>query len=141
MLKFLSLILFLVTAFTFLSFSSSKVEPKIEYQQKGWKILGQSTVKEGLERDEIRVNEKKGTFSQLKFKVKRAPVEMTKMVVMFEKGGKQVLWPKKNFEAGSWSKVFNIEGGKKAIKKVVFYYSKKNPEDEESVVELWGRQK
>ena len=62
-------------------------------------------------------------------------------IVMFEKGGKQVLWPKKNFEAGSWSKVFNIEGGKKAIKKVVIYYSKKNPEDEESVVELWGRQK
>lgn len=127
----------LIIGILIIGFSSSDV---MAQDNKGWKILGQTTVSEGVDRTQIMINAKKGTFRQIKVQVKKASVQIERLILHFEKNEKQVVWLKNNFEEGSWSKVVNVKGGKRAIKKVVFWYSKSDSGDKKPVVFLWGRQ-
>ena len=108
--------------------------------KKGWKVLGQTIVSEGVDRTQLMINAKKGTFRQIRVQVKKAPVEIERLILHFDSNEKQVVWLKDNYEEGSWSRVVNVKGGKRAIKKVVFWYSGSDSGDEKPVVFLWGRQ-
>ena len=127
----------LIAGILLIGFFSSDVMAE---EKKGWKVLGQTTVSEGVDRTQIMINAKKGTFRQIKLQVKKASVEIERLILHFEKDEKQVVWLKHDFKEGSWSKVVNVKGGKRAIKKVVFWFSQSDLGDEKPVVYLWGRQ-
>ena len=120
-----------------IGFASSDV---MADDKKGWKVLGQTIVSEGVDRTQLMINAKKGTFRQIRVQVKKAPVEIERLILHFDGNEKQVVWLKDNYEEGSWSRVVNVKGGKRAIKKVVFWYSGSDSGDEKPVVFLWGRQ-
>ena len=127
----------LIVGILLFGFSSSDVMAE---EKKGWKVLGQTIVNEGVNRTQIQINAKKGTFRQIRVQVKKAPVEIERLILHFDDKEKQVVWLKRNYEEGSWSRVVNVKGGKRAIKRVVFWYSGSVSGDEKPVVFLWGRQ-
>ena len=126
-----------IAGFLFLTLFSSDL---MAQEKTGWKVLGLSTVNKELDRGQITVKAKKGKFRQLKIQVKKAPVHMEKMIVHFNKDEKQVVWFKRSFEEGDWSRVIQVKGGKRVIDRVVLWGSKKDSANEESKVFLWGRQ-
>lgn len=105
----------------------------------GWRLLGSKTVKAGLDRDVIKVTASRGVFKKLKIRVKGAPIYMQKMVVHYGNGTTQSLAIRKNIAQGSESRVMDLPGKNRAIKKIVFWYEKGNWTTKKPVVTLWGR--
>ena len=104
-----------------------------------WELLGVRKVNYALDHDEIVVTRAEGAFTGLQIKVKRGPVNMHRIVVHFGNGEKEEFELRENFRAGSESRVIDLPGNKRVIKKVDFLYDTKNLSDRKGVVELWGK--
>ena len=105
----------------------------------GWEKLGTRQVNFKADRDEITVTGREGAFTSLKIKVKNAPINITKMIVHFRNGQKQDIAIRQNIPAGGESRVIDLKGKKRIIKKVVFYYDTKNRARRRATVELFGK--
>jgi len=112
----------------------------LQSPKSGWKVLGITTVKAGLDRDEVKVKIGQGQLGSLKIKVKGAPIEMRRIQVYFRNGEKQEIKTRKNFTKGSESRAMDLKGDKRLIKKVVFWYNKKKLSGKKPVVVLLGKE-
>ncbi len=104
-----------------------------------WELLGARNVNYALDRDEIVVTRAEGFFTAIQIKVKRGPVNMHRLVIHYGNGEKEEIELRENFRAGSNSRVIDLPGNKRVIKKVDFLYDTKNLANRKGVVELWGR--
>lgn len=104
-----------------------------------WELLGSRLVKYGLDHDAIMVTGAEGLFTAIKIKVKRGPVNMHRLVVHYGNGERDEIDLRNNFRAGSASRVIDLPGNKRVIRKVDFWYDTKNLARRKAVVELWGR--
>ncbi len=104
-----------------------------------WELLGVRQVNYAVEHDEIVVTRAEGLFTALQIKVKRGPVNMHRIVVHYGNGERDEIELRENFRAGSESRVIDLPGNKRIIKKVDFLYDTKNLANRKGVVELWGR--
>lgn len=123
------LFLFALAALFFLSFKDAGP----------WELLGARKINYGLDRDEIVVTRAEGVFTAIQLRIKRAPVNMHKLVVHYGNGETDEIELRNNFAAGSESRVIDLNGNRRVIKKVVFVYDTKNIAERKGVVELWGR--
>lgn len=134
--NFKNIMLLLVLGLVMQSFTL----PSVHAEKLGkWKILGITTVKKALDRDEVKVKIAQGRLGSIKIKVKGAPLEMKRFEVHFRNGQKQTIKIRKNFSKDSESRVINLKGNKRLIKKVVFWYSKKRFIGKVPVVILMGK--
>ncbi len=104
-----------------------------------WKLLGITTVKEQVDRDEVIIGGKKGMFSHLKIKVRNAPLEMKKMFIHYGNGEIQDVWLRPDFAAGTESRAIKLKGDRRFVKKVVFWYKKSRWVGKKPVVALIGK--
>ena len=132
---FLSICLFLSFGFS-LTAATLPVQPA---DLGGWEKLGQRKVNYKVDRDEIFVTAKDGRFTKVKIHVKHAPINMRKMVVHFGNGETQNVQLRNKIPAGGESRVIDLKGGKRVIKKVVFWYDTKNYGPKRAILELHGR--
>ena len=109
-------------------------------QESGWRLLGKTTVQEKLDRDEIKILQKKGEVNKLKIKVKKAAIEMKKVEVHYSTGDRQELKVRKIFGKNSESEEISLEKGKGEIKKVIFWYAKKRWKGPKPFVILMGKE-
>lgn len=121
-----------------MSFQTSTVTAEDE-ASRPWELLGVKKVNYGLDRDEIDVTAQEGFFTGLKLKVKRSPINMHKLAVHYGNGEVQEIELRENFRAGTESRVLDLPGNKRVIRKVVIWYDTKNLARGKGVVELWGR--
>lgn len=103
-----------------------------------WDLLGTRTVKWTMDHDEIVVTGFEGKFDALKVKVLHGALNMHKMVVHFGNGGTQEVELRNNFKAGSESRVIDLTGDDRVIRKVDFWYDTKT-RSKKSVLQLWGK--
>ncbi len=108
-------------------------------QSKKWEQLGSKEVNFGLDRDEIMVTGAEGVFKSVMLKVKKAPINMYKMTIVFGDGSEQNVELKNNFRAGSQSRIIDLEGNNRVIRKVILLYDTKNYKRRKATVELWGK--
>lgn len=113
------------------------ITPAVEAAK--WELLGITTAKAGLDRDEVVVTARKGLFKKIKIKVRAAPLEMKKVYVHFGNGEIQDVAIRKHFGKGTESRSIDLEGKKRFIKKVVFWYAKKKWAGPKPVVVLLGK--
>lgn len=107
-----------------------------------WERLGERQVKWRAERDTIMVTAAEGRFTALKFKVRTADIHMLDMKVHFANGDVQDVGLRFKIAAGSESRVIDLPGNKRVIKKVVFVYKKSGgalKRLKRAFVALWGR--
>ena len=104
-----------------------------------WEKLGQKKVKHGLDRDELYVTGKEGRFTKLKFVVKGSALNMHRCVVHFANGDKKEIELRHNFAQGSTSRIIDLPGNKRVIKKIVFWYDSKNLMTGKATLAVWGR--
>jgi len=107
--------------------------------QRGWEMLGERSVNFKADKDEIMVTASEGRFSAVQIRVKRAPINMQRMVIHFGDGEEQTVELKDNFRAGGESRIIDLEGKKRVIRKVSFWYDTKGFGDHKAIVQLWGR--
>jgi hypothetical protein len=79
-------------------------------------------------------------FSQPKpFTMKFKPVNMHRLEVRYGNGEKEEVELKEQFRTGGESRVIDLPGNKRVIRKVDFVYDTKKLANRKGIVELWGR--
>lgn len=121
------------------TFTNTKTAPVLEEDQGRWVKLGQRRVDRKLDRDVIMVTAQEGRFSKLKFRVRRTGINMHKVVVHFGNGEKQEIALRRNMAANSETRVIDLRGGQRVIKKIVFWYDTKGVYRAKGILAAWGR--
>ncbi|HLP93249.1 MAG TPA: hypothetical protein VK168_04395 [Saprospiraceae bacterium] len=121
----------LAVAFAGMSFTMANFGP--------WELLGSRKIDYKVDRDEILVTRAEGVFSAIQIRVKRSPINMHKLAVHYGNGDVEEIDLRQSFRAGSVSRVIDLPGNKRIIRKVVMWYDTKNLAAGKGVVELWGK--
>ena len=105
---------------------------------KKWDFLGQRTVNFAIDKDEIPVTLREGTFKKIKLKVRKAPVHFRKVIVHYRNGTKESIELRDNIPAGGETRAIDLKGNNRVIQKVVFYYNSKVKTRRKGLVKLYG---
>lgn len=104
----------------------------------GWHKIGETTVNFQKEKDEILVVGA-DRFASIKFKVTDAPIDLKDLEVYYESGDKQDVKINMPIKMAGESRVIDLNGGERNLKKIVFVYKTlPNRKDEKAHVEIWG---
>ncbi len=104
-----------------------------------WTRLGSRRVNWSADRDAISVTAKEGRFTKLKLKVTGNGVRFRDLKVHFGNGDVQDVPLRAHIPAGGQSRVIDLPGGARVIKKVTFSYSTRGKRSRRATVVLWGR--
>lgn len=108
-------------------------------ENRPWELLGSRKIDYKLDRDEIMVTRAEGVFTAVQLRIKRSPINMHKLAIHYGNGEVDEIELRENFRAGSASRVIDLPGNRRVIRKVVLWYDTKNLSNDKGVVELWGR--
>ncbi len=104
----------------------------------GWHKIGETTVDFQRDKDEISVIGA-NKFASIKFKVTEAAIQLISLEVYYESGDNQNVAVNFPIKPQGESRVIDLNGGERSIKKVVFVYKTiANVKNEKARVELWG---
>lgn len=132
-------IMILALMCSFAGFAKAQKEKEISAAEKGtWQHIGTATVGFKTDKDVITVTGA-DTFRKLKFKVKDAKLEILDIDVIFENEGHQDVEVRSVIERGGESRVIDLKGNTRRIKRIAFVY-KTIPgfNFEKAEVTLWG---
>lgn len=105
-----------------------------------WEKLGTRRVDRALDHDVIMVTRMEGSFTKLKFIVRRSGINMHKIVIHYANGDDQVVETRHDIAKGGESRVIDLAGNKRVITKVDFWYDTKGGLlNDKAVIELWGK--
>ena len=127
--KSLSAIIFITALFSFLA-------PAKTFAQ-DWKFIGDKIAAFGVDRDVLPVRGN-DAYSQLKIRVTGAPLHLIDMDIYFENGEKMNVPIKSNFRQGQESRVIDLPGGVRQLKKIEFLYETKGFRKGKARIAVWG---
>jgi hypothetical protein len=104
-----------------------------------WERLGSRDVDFKGDRDTIEVGRSEGRFRQLQIRVKDAPIEISNMVVTFTNDQKFSPDLRHRFNEGTGSRVIDLPGERRAIRRIDFRYKSINRREGKGRVEVYGR--
>jgi len=104
-----------------------------------WVKLGSKKVNFKADKDVINVGANDGRFAKLKIVVTEGKLNMHRMVVHYGNNTKEAIELRHNFAKGSGSRVIDLKGEKRIIKKIVFWYDTKNKANKRATVTIFGR--
>jgi hypothetical protein len=103
-----------------------------------WNLIGEKKVSFLVDRDVIHVTGN-DNYRQIKLKIKDGPVHILDMDVHFENGDKFDVAIKQKFANGGESRVIDLPGGSRNIKKIEFWYETRGFAKGRGRVQVWGR--
>lgn len=104
-----------------------------------WKLLGLRKVALNTDRDVIVVGADEGTFTKIKLTVKKSGVHFKDMKVHFSNDDVFDVKIRRLIPAGGETRVIDLPGGDRNIKKVVFWYDSTEMNKKRATVRLYGR--
>lgn len=105
---------------------------------KGWHKIAEKSVDFVKDRDEVLIVGA-DRFAAIKFMVTKAPIDLQDLVVYYESGDNQEIQVRTPVLSGKESRVIELNGGERSIKKIVFVYKTlPNRKDKKAHVEIWG---
>ncbi len=117
-----SLVLF--STLLFCSFQAPEISTQQDYIIGNWDKLGTRKVSKGADRDVMVVTARQGRFKKLKIKVTDSRVHIQTIKVVYGNGNSNLVVIDKNFKPGD-SKIVDLPGKKRIIKKIIFNYHTK----------------
>ncbi|MDC8004305.1 DUF2541 family protein [Aureisphaera galaxeae] len=128
---------FIIAAFMLVGLSS--FDTPAETLVKDWVRIGTKKVDYKLDRDVMHVGLDDGRFKKLKLMVSNGNLNMHRMVVHYANGSKQEIELRHNFSRKSTSRVIDLKGNKRIIKKIVFIYDTKNASKRKAKLHVFGK--
>jgi len=108
------------------------------FAQGDWKKLGERSVGGKFDKDVIQVGADDGLFTAIQVKVEGSALEMYDIKVVFGSGEPFSPNTRLVFGKDSWTRVIDLPGDKRVIKRVEFKYGNL-PGGGNARVELWGK--
>ena len=103
-----------------------------------WEKLGSKKVSFKIDRDVIRVGANDGLFRKLKVVVTGGSINMHKMIVEYGNGEKDNIVLKHNFTRNSDTRIIDLDGRKRVIKDITFFYDTKTKSRRRATVTVLG---
>lgn len=104
-----------------------------------WFFLEDKNVSFGVDHDVIHFGNWKDDVRQIKLKVTDGPLKMYDMKIYFDNGDVQDVSLRSRFAQGSESRVIDLDGGLRHLKKIEFKYETKGFARGRARVAVWGR--
>jgi len=108
-------------------------------QKVKWEKLGTRTVDIKGDHDVIQVGVFEGSFTKVRFKVMKAPIYLKNVVIVFGNGETKKVNFNARIKPGSISKVVDLPGNKRVIKKIKLNYKSVPNGKGKAIVSAWGR--
>jgi hypothetical protein len=108
-------------------------------QAPDWRLLGTRKVNFSTERDTIVVGADEGVFKKIKLTVKKSGIHFKDMKVHFANGDIIDVELRRVIPAGGETRVIDLPGRNRIIKKVVFWYESTRKKSKRATVRLFGR--
>lgn len=105
----------------------------------GWELLGTRTVTDRIDHDVIEVTGAKGTFRRLQVHVEGRAVQFRDMKIHFANGQTQDVELREVIPAGGESRVIDVEGGDRTIRRIEFRYDAQSLGGKKAVVKVFGK--
>ena len=103
-----------------------------------WRFLADKWVNYGVDHDVILLGDLKDDFRQIKLRITDAPLRMYDMKVYFDNGDVQDVALKTLFRQGDESRVIDLNGGLRHLRKIEFWYETKGGRKGKSRIAVWG---
>jgi hypothetical protein len=110
-----NLLLIFIASITFVALSSTSAEAQ-------WTKLGQRKVNFRVDHDEMMVTAYEGTFRKLKLAVRKAPIFLHNVKIVYGNGERTNIKINKRLEKNTESRPFDLPGKKRIIRKIIFNY-------------------
>lgn len=104
-----------------------------------WVKLGERRVSDRADHDTITVASARGSFDAVKLHVREHAVRFYKVVVHYRNGSKEELELKDVIGAGNETRVIDLKGGQRVIKKIDLFYEAASVGHAGAVVAVWAR--
>jgi hypothetical protein len=104
-----------------------------------WTLLGSCKVNGRADYDEIVVTGSRGDFKAIKLFVENEGIDFDRVVVHYGNGATDKIDIKNFIPAGGETRVIDLAGGDRVIRKVVFYYKSNPATSKKGKVLLYGR--
>jgi hypothetical protein len=104
-----------------------------------WRHLGSREVNDRVDHDTINVTAARGDFRKVRLSVNNAPVRMYRMSITYGNGETQEIQLRSLIKAGGQSRVIDLEGRERVIRKVDFWYEAASLGRRKARITLWGR--
>ena len=104
----------------------------------GWHKIGKTTINFLTDRDVIKYYGA-DKFAAIQFKVIGSPIYLSDLEVYYDSGDRQNIKADISLAAGTESKHFDLNGGERNLKKIIFIYKTlSNRKDKKAHVQIWG---
>ncbi len=104
-----------------------------------WTLLGSSKVHGHRDYDEISVTASRGDFKAIKLFVENEGIDFDRVMVHYRNGTSERMVLKNFIPAGGETRVMDLAGGDRVIRKVTFYYKSNAMTSTKGKVMLYGR--
>ena len=108
------------------------------HAQNGWRFIADKIVAFGADHDVIVTGNSNDDFRKLKLRVTDGPLKMYDMKVYFDNGTMQDVLIRAHIPQGGESRVIDLDGGLRHIKRIEFWYETKGFRKGRSRVAVWG---
>jgi hypothetical protein len=122
-----------LVAFSFFNFTTRSMEPA------PWKFIADKTVGFAVDHDVINLGNGNDDFRFLKLKVTDGPLKVYDMKIYFDNGSVQDVSLRSHIQQGGESRVINLEGGVRHLRKIEFWYETKGFLNGRARVAVWGK--
>ncbi|MFZ1784022.1 MAG: hypothetical protein WAU23_02375 [Ferruginibacter sp.] len=106
--------------------------------QSGWRFIADKRVAFGVDHDVIVTGNTNDDFRKLKLKVTDGPLKMYDMKVYFDNGSVQDVSIRFHIPQGGESRVIDLDGGLRHIRRIEFWYETKRFRKGRARVAVWG---
>jgi hypothetical protein len=106
--------------------------------QNGWRFIADKIVAFGVDHDVIVTGNTNDDFRKLKLRVTDGPLKMYDMKVYFDNGDVQDISIRFRIPQGGESRVIDLDGGLRHIKRIEFWYETKGFRKGRARVAVWG---
>lgn len=89
----------------------------------GWQVLGEQSVNLIIDHDELTLGNTGDALRKIRLKVIDGPVHIINIRIHFDTGGVQNVPVNTTLKTGQQSKVIDLEGGLRNIRKIGFWYN------------------
>lgn len=131
-------VLFCLALFSFKPLTSLENPGTAEAGLQRWRFIGDKRVNFGVDRDVI-VVKGNDNYRQIKVKVTDGPLQMIDMDIYFENGDKMNVPMKNRFKQGDESRLIDLPGGSRSIRRIEFVYETIGFVKGKARVAVWGK--
>jgi hypothetical protein len=87
-----------------------------------WRLIGQVHAAHTADHDSISIRGPYDNFRRIKFKVSDAPLNMQRMVVIYDNGEPDRIDVRHYIRQGGESRVIDLRGGSRSLRRIDFWY-------------------